>query len=277
MLMNNIILISIVCYRNSQEVLEFIYSLKRQKNSKNLHVVITCVFVDDYDEIVSKINKTISYEIIKLKENLGYLNNCLYGVNNSKYQDTKWIMITNTDIQFIENDFFDKFLSTNLNDDVWSIGTKIINRNDDRQTNPLMIDKPNKKIMTIKKIVFCNHLLYLVYNLYYYIRNRFKSKNNKNNKTSYVYAVHGSSFLLNKECIKELSSISKNIFMYGEEELIAAFIYKHNKKTLYIDELHINHNSGTVTSNLSNNTKFEYYKKSYKYLYDYLYNEEKYK
>lgn len=271
---SNLILVSIVCYRNPKEVIGFVSSLKKQKNINNVHVVITCSSKNDYDEIKDNLNDSISKEMFLIDSNLGYLNSCLYGINNSKIENYKFAMITNTDVEFIENDYFNALISMPIEESVWSIGTSIISKNDKRQTNPLMISEPSKTIMKIKRIVFCNKILYKTYNFYYYLRNKFISKSNDfNAETGYVYAVHGSSFLLHPECINKLSNVAKNIFMYGEEELIAALIKKNNKKVLFINELHVDHKCSTVTSGISDKIKFNYYKKSYKYLYDYIYNE----
>lgn len=271
---NNTILVSIVCYKNPEETIGFINSIKRQKDVSNIHIVVTSNYKEDYDEIINNIGKDIKCEVFLINENLGYLNNCLYGINNSKCKNTKFVMITNTDVEFIEEDYFSKLLSTKIDENVWCIGTNIININDNRQTNPLITDKTSKQLMKIKRTVFCNKLLYDIYNFYYYIRNKFTTKNNKEDiETKYVYAVHGSSFVLNRDCIDELSSLARNIFMYGEEELIAAFIEKYNKKVLYISELHVNHKGGSVTSKISDNKKFKHFKKSYNFIYDYLYNE----
>lgn len=263
---NKLLLLSIVCYNNIDEVISFVEQIAKQTMSSNIVLGIFCAKKDNkqLDEILRSIN--VNYYLVDTYENQGYLNNCLNVIKEYK-DEYDWAVITNTDIEYYNDDFYEKVLNYKINNDIWEIGTKIINNKDNRQTNPLIIARPSKKFMEIKKTIFTNLALYLLYNIFYQFKKNRKN-DNANIKTCEVYAVHGSHFILKKDCINELNKISKNIFMYGEEELIAGLIHKNNKKVLYIEDYSIKHNANSTTNLISSINKFKMYKQSYNFIYN---------
>lgn len=263
-------LISVVCYNNENEIIEFAKKLRKQKNTDQIKLVVTCNSCSDFDRLCKEIKKEYPVsEVFNPPKNLGYINGCLYGFLNQK-DSYKWGLISNTDIEFASADFFEKILSFQ-DDSVWCIGPDIVLVENGIHQNPYQIYRfsPNKK--KIKDLVFS---CYLTYRIYFFmsfikkiIRKRFVDEKKECVKPSgFVYAVHGSCFILKKDCLDALIAENNQIFMYDEEIFVAEVVLKNHKRCYYDQSLKILHNEHQTTGRINYKTKQKWYKQSIQYL-----------
>lgn len=257
------IAVAVTLYNNEKEVIEFAKGLLKQTVIDRIQLIVTCNACKNIVKFRSLLIKELpSAMVFDPKENLGYLNGCLFGVNQTGFAYS-WVMISNTDIEFMEDNFFEKALM-NVGEDVWCIGSDIILSTSGTHQNPFLIERPSRKKMLIWKTVYSAYSFFWLY----FKLSELKSKKVQNTikKNQFVYAVHGSCFFLRNECAKKISLESKRIFMYGEELLVAESIHKNNKKCLFNSKISIVHNENQVTSGICLKRKQKWFDQSFSFL-----------
>ena len=97
------IAVSVICYDNEEEVLDFADKLSRQKDSEKIVLLVTCNKCMNVKKLINDLNEIkISSQIFEPGENLGYLHGCLYGFKEFG-EEYEWAVISNTDIDFFQN------------------------------------------------------------------------------------------------------------------------------------------------------------------------------
>lgn len=266
-MMNDInIVVSVVCYNNEDEVIAFAKQLSNQSVCNNINLIITCNCSNRFEYLQDALSRfSISTYIYNPEHNLGYLQGCLYGVKKTKLPDCYWLMISNTDLFFTSKTFFEEMLD-GIDSNVWCIGPSITLKTTGKSQNPFFLERPSKKSMLLRKIVYSNYMLYKIYFMLSDIKNRTFKEENKH-MSCFVYSVHGSCFLLNSEVVPSLIKESKNIFMYGEELLVSEIVREHQKKIYFNCEAGVIHNENQVTGMIATKRKQQWFKQSTDYIY----------
>lgn len=266
MLNDTNIVISVTCYNNEDEVIAFAKQIAKQSVCKNIQLIITCNSTKKYDYLKAAVDEVsiVSY-IYNPGKNLGYLQGCLYGVKKTNLPNHYWLMISNTDLTFTTNTYFEDILN-DVNSDDWCIGSNILLKETEKSQNPFFLERPSKRSMLIRKIAYSNFLLYQMYFKLSNIKAKIV-KNEDKYSSQYVYAVHGSCFLLNSDIIPLLIKESQNIFMYGEELLVSELVREQGKKVFYNSYTKIIHNENQVTGKIANRKKQQWFKQSTDYIY----------
>ncbi|MCF2638635.1 hypothetical protein I6E31_01475 [Fusobacterium varium] len=228
-------------YKNEEEVKNFLLNIKRTIKNKKEVIVINNSLTKDLEKLLKIDN--LSINIFTPNKNLGYLNGLFYGINEYKKLKTlpQWIVLSNTDIE-IKN--FD-FTSTNYSDEVWCIAPNIYSVHNQSYQNPFYNIRLKKN--KIERIIFIKKNVYIdmMYEKIGSLKRKIVSMKNRN--SSYIYAPHGSFFLLKKEffLIKEQKYFS---FLYGEEIFIAEELRKLKKKIYFDKNLKIYHLEHSTTN-----------------------------
>lgn len=259
--------VSVICYDNEKEVLEFAKKLSEQKKSEKIILLVTCNKCSDVKRLKSELNCIkISSMVFDPQVNLGYLHGCLFGLEEFG-EEYDYAVISNTDIDFVTYDFFEKLITNDYNRKIGCIGPDIVLKETGKHQNPFSIYRPDKKLMKLRKLVYDNYFLYNLYFMLSKIKNNI-SKGEIQQKKGYVYSVHGSVFILKKECIDKFLKDNIQIFMYGEELYVAEKL-KENQMLLYYDnDLKIIHNENQVTGKIASRRKQEWFSQSTKFLVD---------
>ena len=257
------IAVAVTCYNNEQEVMNFARALMQQTAISRIQLIVTCNSCRDistFKKDLEQIDPLV--QVYHPEKNLGYLQGCLYGVerSNNKF---RWVLISNTDISFCSNDFFERALNTDM-EDVWCIGPDIVVKKSGIHQNPFLVRRPSKSKMLIWKTAYSNSFFFSCYSLLHMK----KPHNNTSTVVSgNVYAVHGSCMLLKEDCVHAISKEAKNIFMYEEELLIAELILENGKRSFFNSGIGIIHNENQVTGKIGNKRRQKWFKKSIDYIY----------
>ena len=258
------IAVAVACYNNESEVIEFAKNLSKQNSVDRIQFLVTCNACSDIQSFERDLKNQIpSVYVYDPGKNLGYLPGCLYGVNASNVSYS-WVMICNTDIEFQSPDFFEKAINS-VPENVWCIGPDIVLSQNGTHQNPFLIKKPSKRKVRIWKMVYSNYLLFSLYFKLYDLRPKKQIKNEL--ISEYVYALHGSCFMLSRDCVLKIINHANNIFMYGEELLVAEIVRENKKKCYYNATVYIKHNENQVTGKIGSRKKQKWFKQSIDYLY----------
>ena len=261
------IAVSVICYDNENEVLEFANKLSRQKDSEKIMLLVTCNKCKNVEQLRENLSKIkIFSQVFDAKQNLGYLPGCLYGFK-SYSGEYKWSVISNTDIDFVSDEFFAKFLNKHYDSQIACIGPDITVRATGKHQNPFAASRPSNALMKLRKVVYSNYGLYRLYGWLSKIKN--KIINHETQITNkYVYGVHGSVIILKKECVDKFIDDDIQIFMYGEELYIAEKLRESQLLSYYDTNLKIIHNENQVTGKIASPKKQEWSSQSINFLVD---------
>lgn len=267
------ILVSLICFNNENEVISFLNEIKKQ-NFENIRLIIsiTCTNKKDEKNLIKMVHDVpkdnFIVKIYNAGKNLGYLNGCIYGINQCilEFGIPKWIVISNTDIEIKSNNFFEDFIKQEFNDNIWCIGPSIID-NTKQYKNPYLKKRPTKRSLFIKTLIYRYNFLNNLYFKLYFLYNQLKTKKSiSNENSSYTYAVHGCFFIISFPCFQEIIKDSKKIFMYGEENLIGEIVRINEKFVYYWSIGQVYHNNNQVTGKISDNKKMQWKRQSLKFI-----------
>ena len=257
------IAVAVTLYNNEKEIIGFAGSLLKQSIADRIQLLVTCNACKDPESFRKELLEVLpSALVFEPGKNLGYLNGCLYGVKECG-QDFSWVMVSNTDIEFKETDFFEK-LTGKVRDDIWCISPDIVLSATGVHQNPFLSERPSKKKIMIWKTAFSNRFLYRLYFKLSDLKPRKPQRGSL--KSRYVYAVHGSCFMFRKECVEKILPVCNNIFMYGEELLVAEIVRQNGKKAFFNASVGIIHNENQVTGTIGMDRKQKWFKNSFRYL-----------
>lgn len=257
------ILISIVCYKNENEIIGFVEMV----NNFNIDVCVTYNAGDRYSYLIERLKE---YNVICFNpnKNLGYLNGCLYGIKQlENINQYDWICICNTDIRMDSSLFFNTLTEKKYSKDVWCVAPRITLLGSDIDQNPFLVKRISKKKFTFLRTIYSGKILFSVYCFMGVLKKTFNNKTSENvTKKQFIYSAHGCFFILQPKCIKRLLLDNNEIFLYGEEIYISEVIRQERKKVIYDPELRIEHNENQSTGLVMSSSKQKWFKDSFTFL-----------
>lgn len=259
------IAVAVTCYNNEKEVINFAKHLSKQNIVDRIQLLVTCNAVKNFVTFRNELKDVMpSACVFNPERNLGYLPGCLYGLGKNE-KNYSWVMVSNTDIEFKQNDFFEQAIK-DVVESVWCIGPDIELPDTCVHQNPFLENRPSaKKIFTWRVAYSC----FTLFRLYFKLHDLSSKKelNSIHLSDKKVYALHGSCFFLKHECVQKLMEEKADIFMYGEELLIAEIVRENGKSCYFKANIGILHNENQVTGNIASKTKQKWFNRSIKYLY----------
>lgn len=266
------IAVAVVCYNNEDEVIAFAKHLSQQSIIDRIQLIVTCNRCDDYLAFCQQIQATLQSSLVyDPGDNLGYIQGCMYGVKESN-TEYAWVMICNTDIEFKQRDFFEKSIE-DVPDDTWCVGFDIMLSTSGIHQNPFLKRRPSKGRVNIWRLAYSCYPLFRLY----FILNEIKPRKSVFDceESAEVYAVHGSCFIINRNCVNKLLSENHDIFMYEEELLIAEIVYENRRKCFFNNTIGVLHNENQVTGKIGMKRKQKWFKRSFNYLYSRFYSRKR--
>ena len=267
------IVITANCYNNEEEVIRFINTIERQSAVDEIYLAICVNKATNAKLISDHLDKSrLNGIVVDPENNLGYLHGCLYALERCKFDNYKWVVISNTDIEIDNIDFFKSIIETPYDRDIWCLGPDIFCPTKNSHQNPFRIDRASKDRMAFLNFVYKSRLRFETYTLLSQIKSNVKKRTSRLLESQRVYSVHGSFFLLSKDGVKCLVDNDDPIFMYGEEALVAGLVYENKKITYYDNSLKVTHNENQVTGKIGNKKKWLWFKESFAYIGNRFYN-----
>ena len=262
------ILIAVTNYGTENEIIEYAIKLEQQTAVKDLCLVVIDNKYNEQKHLEDNLKKLdIDCIYFKANQNYGYLNGALYGVDKfvEKFNYVpQWIVVSNVDIEYTNDTFYEEFLTKTYPDDIWCIAPSVQSLNGN-YCNPHYKERISlSKINFLIKIFKHPFLIKIYYKLNY-----LKSSRNQNSikqKSQYVYSSHGCFFILRNDFYKALNGEKYGVVLYSEESFIAEFIIENNKKSFYDSSIEIKHMENLVTGNLNYKDRGNYVSSSLEYI-----------
>lgn len=264
----------VVCvnYNNSSETMTFVKNIKMQNKAEEICIVV----VENSDSEAEKENLVSMIQnsgcadiyLVQATKNLGYLNGMFYGVKyykaNISEELPKWITFCNTDIEIKDPDFFQKVATNEYDENTWCLAPAVYSTTTESYQNPHYKTRISKqKINRVINITRSGLLLGIYTRL---SDMKAKEKKQVKEESQYVYAAHGSFFILKKEFLDWLNPLVYPVFLYSEEAFIAENVRLNNKTIYYDKTLDVFHYEHSTTNLLGNNRRAKYIHESLKYI-----------
>ena len=262
------VVISVICYDNNEEIVTFARMLKNQTIAESLLLLVTCNKCANIEGLKRQLKGIgINFEMFNPKQNIGYLKGCLYPFTQKDYE-YEWCLISNTDVKFGMYGFFEVFCNKQLAEDIWSVAPNIVEKHGKRfiRRNPFVKNRPTLQRMKIWCFAYQTQISFVAYNCLSKIKRIFVKELVETTSSGKIYAAHGSSFFLHKECVRRLLSEKINIFMYGEELYIAGLIAENGKSEYFFEDLPVIHFPNQTTRLIGSAKKQKWYKESIEYI-----------
>ncbi len=245
------ILFILVVYFNEDEAESFFKSQLKEQSNQDYHVLIVNNGSNSHEKFSSKFNNFSNIEIIGTGQNLGYLGGASLAI---KYFREKFptsdplVILSNTDIEFVEKDFLEKLLSVERNYDV--AGPSIVSTITNSQLNPFSEKRYSKLKLKFLHRIYSIYFLYVVYQTLSLLKRKFFSEKPAKSLLKdilLVYAIHGSFMIFGPGYFKKGGNFNFGSFLYEEELFIAEQAKHFNMRTIYIPDLHLLHREHATT------------------------------
>ncbi len=272
------ILISCVNYHSEKEITEYINHLSKQTVYDKLDIVVSDNSCDElkFHKLVSKFKDVKNVYFFNPKMNLGYIHGINFGINKylENHELPEWIAITNTDITYVTETFYEELLINYPIGYNCIIAPSIFARYKKVFQNPMLINRYSKLEMFILTKVYKNRIIERSFNFVNNIRIKFIKRKTKVVQSQEIYAGHGACLILNKTFFENGGNLNYGSFLFGEEVYIAEVVRNIDGKIYFDKGLRVNHNEhqtiGKVKSKLIN----KYYDDSMNYLYKKFYKDK---
>nr|AOP02601.1 hypothetical protein YS205-orf11 [Streptococcus suis]AOP03662.1 hypothetical protein YS191-orf11 [Streptococcus suis]AOP03694.1 hypothetical protein YS196-orf11 [Streptococcus suis] len=247
---------TVICYNNHEEIIEYATKLSSLPNSEKVALVVVINLLEN--EKVSQLKTMLKkvdlfIYLVQPKQNLGYMNGMIegYRVFNEKIKpkNIKYIIMSNTDINYPETDFLKTLLSYQYPENIWVIGPAVYVPTRNVFYRPRDVkrrtEKEIKKLIRIFNTPFINELYIRMSDL----KGKLLSSSRDNSRM--VYDVHGCYFIIKKELADLMLSTPFGALLYSEEAYVAEMAWKNNKNAYYDSKLLVEHMEHSVTSKLA--------------------------
>lgn len=257
--------IVLINYKNSKETIDYVrYELTKIKMPHQIVIVDNSCDTKEVEFLSILEKKSKNIQVISAKENLGYAKGNNLG---AKYLfenfSVDYILFSNTDIEFKDNDVLD-YLVQKLKDspNISSCNPKIIGTLGENQS-------PYKYVSFMKSFVL-KKLLYPI--LYKRIDKGLWSDTLNNATEGTYYRLSGAFLLVKAKDFYNVGMFDPNTFLFAEEAILAEKFQQKDKLSGYFPERTIVHETHGVIDNFYKSKKiskmmFEsnyYYQKTYK-------------
>lgn len=259
-----------VNYNNSNITKDYISSVLKIKENYNIKIIIVDNNSEnsDYNNLSFLIKNLKNEDIVLLKsnENLGYFKGLNLGIKwaiENGYDEYQ--VIGNNDIEF-STDFLTILENLIIKNDELILAPDVIT-SDGIHENPHVI----KKMSSLRKlkydIYFSNYYLARLITLFYSADRKPKSYDPER---KLIYMGIGALYVLTPFFFKHYSKLWDEVFLYGEEAILAGQIDHVDGKIIYEPSLKCKHYESATTSKITTKNKYKIIQSSYKIYKKYL-------
>lgn len=257
------ILVSVINYANEAEVVEFAQHLAKQTAVQEILLTVTSnKWTEEKRQWLHEVLQNLDMDVLLCDpgKNLGYLNGCIapYGfLRKSTTLNVKWVMISNTDIEFADEYFFEKLLARQYACDVGCVAPNVYVPTTKAYENPRYTRRFTKRDLKKRIKVFSSPAISGVYQRLGAIKAG-RARGGER-ESQYAYLAHGCCFAVSDELANALCDIPYSALLYSEEAYVAEMAIQIGKRVYYDQALKLYHHENAVTGKLRNDHKSKMY------------------
>lgn len=260
-------------YNSSKETIHFLKSLGRLRENSSIDIYVVDNSQDDVycKEMMQYANSSsLKVNFIRPKRNLGYFRAARHVISKHIPDILKYdyCIVCNNDLEIQDTGFFSKIQSYVNKAHVIAPAIETLPARVSQ--NPHREEPLSRKQKTIYRLFFVHSVSGRIL---HFLRSRQNKWFRKNRKTlrketeRYIFAAHGAMFVFTRSYFLNGGYITDGLFLYGEEDFVAAVCQEKCMKILYVPALKVFHmeHSATNTSSISRR-KFRYQKEAYAFI-----------
>lgn len=237
--------IIILNYVNWNETIKCIESIKQNENKCNYHIYVVdnASPIPTPEEIKQYYNEP-KITFIQKKENDGYSAGNNVGIKQAILDGCKEILIANSDIIFNKDSIYNMKKFLNENREVGIVGPKVFTPEGHLQkiTFAVKTDLKGKYKYLLRKTIFSPMVKSYV--------DKFSARDKDLTKPFEVHSVHGCCFMMSANCVKDITPLDENTFLYQEELIIGITMEEKGYKTVYLPDSEVVHAHGQSTKHI---------------------------
>lgn len=192
--------------------------------------------------------------------NVGYFGAINMMMRECSPVDYDYSVISNVDLS-IKDDFFDTLANIALDENIGWLAPTIFSQQEQRDKNPKILHRYNKKKLSILKFLFKYHWLYNLYT-----HSAYKRKKHRQYDAMDIYAGHGSFIVLSKEYFKRCGIIDYPVFLFCEEIYLGEQCLRHGLKVAYTPSLVVYDDEHVSTAKFKSKQYCRYNYEAIKYI-----------
>jgi GT2 family glycosyltransferase len=201
--------------------------------------------------------------VMEPDSNIGYFPAIRWAMERYPVKDLDYVMVCNNDIVFQSANFF-KVLEEKLL--VWDVVAPSTKTLDGVEQNPHRTTKPSFWRKRYNHLFFSNYVVAWCCNQAYELNKKRQAKTAQNKVEKTIFSPHGACIILSTRFFKQGGSLNHPIFLYGEEDSIAAQADRIGLRVGFVPELKVVHQESRSVGKNFSRTKFEHKKTAYRYI-----------
>ena len=249
-------LICVINYANEEEVIEFARHVAQQTDSGKILLSVTAnKWSENGRAVLEQGLEAVPLDIVLYDpgENLGYLNGTIFGyrqLRNKRSFAPKWIAVSNTDITFLQEDFFRQLCSRQYDRTIGCVAPSAYVPSTGAFENPRYVRRFTAGGIQKRIRIFSSLTLFTIQQKLGAIKAGLSRGAEK--PSQYVYLAHGCCFFLAPEVANALCDTPFGTLLYSEELYVAEMGISVGKRVFYDETLKLQHNENAVTGKLGN-------------------------
>lgn len=265
--MNDKCLNVVVYYDNEEEILRYLSELDAiAANAVDVCVVVNKDSLGNAELVLQRFNESheLKTKCLLPNENIGYMNALLRSIQVFSPNDYRYVILSNTDIGYPQEDFFQRLLAKQYASSIGCIAPSVYAPAKGVFCNPhYQVRIPKSKILMLREL-FKHPLLSSLYGKLSALKKQTKAKEQDSCE---VYSPHGCYMILSSQFAKQLVGMQYGAVLYSEESFIGEELLKHGLRCYYDSDIKIWHLENAVTGQLGSRTRYKYMSESLAYIY----------
>ncbi|WP_233004652.1 glycosyltransferase family 2 protein [Exiguobacterium aurantiacum] len=269
-------LVILINYKNSIETVNYVEELSRQNLFNQLmkiRIVDNSENEEEYYSLKNKLEKYKNVEVINPNENLGYFNAANLAFKKYVRENSlpEWVIISNTDISYESQDFFEQLLTLYSKGINGIIAPSILSSSSMTDQNPYAKYRFTKGKLVFYKNLYKSQFLTTLASYFVRMKRSYKKQTSTNenyteNPTSEIYAPHGAFIIFNKLYFQNGGDLNYKSFLFCEEIYLGELSKANGLQVVYDNRFKVIHHEHSTVSLLKKNKLLHYSKESIEYI-----------
>lgn len=260
-----------LAYYNHAEVRSYVAKVLKQFMAVDLQVVVVentpgHSYKDNGWLFAADEEWSNNVRVVGAGENLGYFGGMRFGVNAASefYEKFDWVILSNTDIDFISEGVPDVFYTSEENLAVVAVG--VVSSVSGNDQNPMYISRPSRLKFKVLGFVYRFYVLAVLQRMVSILKRKIRpAVGHGLSGLDSIYAAHGSFICISRSFFERGGSLDYPQFLFCEEIFLAEEVRRLGMRVKYDPRFSVRHSEHAVTGVFPSRHMAKYLAASHQY------------